>query len=212
MEGVHDMGGMFGYGRMPSARDDLPFHASWEPIGYLSSSAAVMGGLFSADAIRYAIERIPAYDYVTMSYFERVLTAMASLYIEKGLITREELERLAGGCFPVSQPDAGVSDTALRNGRSYRVGDYVVVRHLPTTAHCRAPRYTWGKRGCVIGISPLAPFAGEAAQAAPAEACLEPTYQVRFEGRDVWPQVDDGSSVVVDLFQSYLEPAPAAHD
>jgi nitrile hydratase subunit beta len=28
--------------------------------------------------------------------------ALATLYVEKGVVTREELERLAGGAFPLS--------------------------------------------------------------------------------------------------------------
>jgi nitrile hydratase beta subunit len=207
MDGVHDMGGMPGYGRMPSERDSQPFHASWEPIGYLSSSAAVMAGLFSADAIRFAIERIPARDYETTSYFERVITGMASLCVERGLITLKELEDCAAGAFPLARPPIGEGDKALRDGRGFNIGDVVTVRCSPTTGHCRAPRYSWGKTGRVIGVSPLAPFAGEAADCAPNTATREPTYRVRFQGSDLWPDVSDDSSVVVDLFQSYLTPA-----
>lgn len=201
------MGGTLGYGRMPAERDDLPFHSSWEPIGYLASSAAVMRGLFSADAIRYAIERIPARDYVTMSYFERVIIGMATLYVERGMITRQELERQAGGYFPLSLPVPEHEIVSSREGRTYKIGELVAVCCLPTTSHCRAPRYIWGKRGRVIGVSPLAAFPSEAARPDLTNASLEMTYQVRFEGRDLWPELEDGSSVVVDLFQSYLVPA-----
>ena len=209
MESVHDMGGTLGYGSMPVERDDLPFHASWEPIGYLASSAAVMRGLFTADAIRYAIERIPARDYITMSYFERVITGMATLYVERGLIPREELEQRAGGHFPLSLPVPEQEIAASRDGHSFQVGEFVTVCCSPTTSHCRAPRYTWGKRGHVVGVSPLAAFPSEAARPDLTNASVERTYQVRFEGRDLWPEAEVGSSVVVDLFQNYLLPADA---
>lgn len=37
-------------------------------------------------------------------YFERHLTAIATLLVEKGIVTRQELESLAGGPFPLSGP------------------------------------------------------------------------------------------------------------
>lgn len=204
MDGVHDMGGMHGYGEMPGERDNEPFHAEWEPIGYGSSMVAVMHGHFCADAIRYAIERIPARDYLAMPYFERVIVGVASLYVEQGLIAKEDLEKYSGGAFPLARAtEAGA--TIKHAGDGFRTGDRVSVRNLATSGHSRAPRYTQGKPGVVVGISPPAHFAGHAALGKLDEIGLEPTYQVRFEGSDLWPDVQDGSSVVVDLFQSYLE-------
>jgi nitrile hydratase subunit beta len=40
---------------------------------------------------------------MSASYFERHLTAVATLLVEKGLTTREELEVLAGGSFQLSK-------------------------------------------------------------------------------------------------------------
>jgi nitrile hydratase len=206
MEGVHDMGGMHGYGEIPGERDNEPFHAEWEPIGYGSSMVAVMQGHFCADAIRYAIERIPARDYLAMPYFERVIVGVASLYVEKGLISKEELERHSGGIFPLAR-QVVAGETVKYAGPGFGIGDHVSVRQLSTSGHSRAPRYVQGKSGVVVGISPPAHFAGHAAQGKLDDTGLEPTYQVRFEASDLWPEVRDGSTVVVDLFQSYLHPA-----
>jgi nitrile hydratase len=209
MEGVHDMGGLQGYGGMPAERDNHPFHAPWESIGYVCSSIAVIDGSFSADAIRYAIERIPARDYITMSYFERVITGIASLYVERGLISREELEQRSGGHFPLSR--CGDERVPARPAaESYQRGDSVMVRCSPTSGHSRAPRYVWDKCGVVVGVAPPTDFAGEAAAGDPTAVHREPTYHVRFEARALWPEVRDGSTVVVDLFQSYLVRAPAS--
>lgn len=206
MDGVHDMGGMHGYGEMPTERDNQPFHEDWEPIGYASSMVAVMQGYFCADAIRYAIERIPARDYLAMTYFERVITGMASLYVEKGLISKEQLERHCAGTFPLARVIVA-GETIKRDGPGYKIGDQVAVLNMPTSGHTRAPRYVHGKCGVVVGISPLAYFAGHAAQGKLDDESREPTYQVRFNAGDLWPEVKDGSAVVVDLFQSYLVPS-----
>jgi len=206
MDSVHDLGGMHGHGRMPAEWDNAPFHAAWEPIGYLLSSMAVMNGSFSADAIRYAIERISPRDYLTMSYFERVITGIASLYVEQGMISREELEQRIGGAFALSSPAISGEDPLPGSG-GFRPGDRVIVRNPPTPGHSRAPRYTRDKRGVVVSVGPPTPFPGRAAVEGPGASPREPTYRVRFEAGELWPEVEDGSSVVVELFESYLERA-----
>jgi len=203
MDGVHDMGGMHGFGPLPQERDNRPFHADWEASGYVFALLASQKKLFSFDGGRHAIERIPVRDYMNMSYYERVLTGVASMYVERGVVTREELERLAGGRFPLSNP-IGPGQAALREHRGFDVGDAVRVRTGSTSGHTRAPGYVHGKAGVIVGVAPSAHFPGEAAHGNPADAFLEPTYHVRFESKDLWAEVADESSVVVDLFQSYL--------
>ena len=34
MDGVHDLGGVNGFGRVEVEHDEPVFHESWEPIGY----------------------------------------------------------------------------------------------------------------------------------------------------------------------------------
>lgn len=203
MDGVHDMGGMHGFGAMPAERDNRPFHADWEASGYVFALLGSQKKLFSFDGGRHAIERIPAREYMRMSYFERVLTGVASMYVEQGIVSREELERLAGGGFPLSSP-LGPGQAAVRDHGGFVVGTAVRVRTWPTSGHTRAPGYVHGKTGVIVGIAPKARFPGEAAHGDPAGAFIEPTCHVLFESRDLWAEVSDGSSVVVDLFQSYL--------
>ena len=203
MDGIHDMGGMHGFGPLSQARDNRPFHADWESSGYVFALLASQKGFFSFDGGRHAIERIPARDYMRMSYFERVLTGVASMYVERGVVEHAELERLAGGPFPLSRPiTPGQKAESSHSG--FDVGAAVRVRVWPTSGHSRAPRYVHGKAGIIVGVAPSAHFPGEAAHGNPAEAFVEPSYHVRFEGKDLWPEVTDGSTVVVDLFQSYL--------
>jgi hypothetical protein len=57
------------------------------------------------DEFRHAIERMTPRHYISAPYFERHLTAIATLLIEKGIATRrEELESLVDGEFPLSGP------------------------------------------------------------------------------------------------------------
>lgn len=202
MDGIQDMGGLQGFGAMPRHDDERPFHADWEPVSYAVALLAAEKGFWTFDAGRHAIERIPARQYMNMTYFERVLCGMVSLSIEQGLVTREEVETRAGGRIPLALP-IGPGQAARRERAGFDVGDRVIVRSLPPTGHTRAPRYIHGKQGTVVRIAPLARFPGEAGHGLPAHK--EPTYHVRFAAADLWAEAEAGVNVVVDVYQSYLD-------
>lgn len=206
MEGFQDLGGMKGFGRMPSHEDERPFHARWEPVSYAVALLAAEKGLWTFDGGRHAIERLPARDYVSMTYFERVLAGMVTLAIETGTLTREDLEARAGGRVPMSLP-LGPGETARRDHAGFQVGDRVLVRSLHSPGHVRAPRYIHGKEGTVLRIAPEARFPGEAGHLTEAPFFHEPTYHVRFDAADLWSDAEPGNAVVVDVYQSYLERA-----
>jgi len=70
----------------------------------------------------------------------------------------------------------------------------------------RMPGYTRGKTGVVVAESPAYPFPD--AHAHGVAAVDEPTYDVRFDSRDLWPNASEPALVHVGVFQSYLERAP----
>jgi nitrile hydratase len=142
--------------------------------------------------------------YLAASYYERSLTSLASLCVEKGLVTRAELERRAGGAFPLASASASGRSNVARRER-FAVGDRVVVRSEHVAGHVRMPAYIRGKRGVVVGVSPAYPFPD--AHAHGVEAADEPTYVVRFASAELWPNDADDASVHVGVFQSYLERA-----
>ena len=67
------------------------------------------------------------------------------------------------------------------------------------------PSYIRGKTGVVVDQSPLYPFPDAHAHGVPSED--EPTYDVRFASRDLWPDAADEAWVHVGVFQSYLDRA-----
>src|SRR5436190_6863567 len=106
MDGVHDMGGRQGFGRVRFTRDARAFHDSWEVRANSLYVLAVRRGIFNMDEYRHAIERMEARHYMTASYYERSLTSLATLLVEKGVVTHAELEERAGGRFPLAAPPA----------------------------------------------------------------------------------------------------------
>jgi hypothetical protein len=79
------MGGQSGFGPVPTGDDGPPFDADWEARVYALVRALRRAGVFNLDEMRDAIERIPPQDYLTMSYYERWLTAMETMLREKGV-------------------------------------------------------------------------------------------------------------------------------
>lgn len=201
MDGFQDLGGIQGFGTMPAHEDERPFHAPWEPISYAVALLAAEKGMWTFDAGRHAIERLPARQYLEMSYFERVLAGMITLSVETGAVSREDLERRAGGRVPLSR-SMGSGEAAERAHAGLQVGDTVRVQDKHTPGHTRAPRYIQGKLGTVVRIAPAARFPGEAGHLV--EAFHEPTYHVKFDAAELWRDGELGNSVVVDVYQSYL--------
>ena len=106
MDGIHDMGGRQGFGRVRYTLKAQTFHEPWEKRVNALYSLAVKLGIFNMDEYRHAIERMEPRHYLSASYYERSLTSLATLCVEKGILTREELERRAQGAYPLSMPSA----------------------------------------------------------------------------------------------------------
>jgi nitrile hydratase len=204
MDGMHDLGGRQGFGPIRFTHDAQAFHAPWEVRANSLYAFAVRCGVFNMDEYRHAIERMDPRHYLTASYYERSLTSLATLCVEKGLVTREELERRAEGAFPLALPSAqGRSNAPTRE--SFAIGDRVRVRLDSVPGHMRMPGYIRGKSGVVVGISPAYPFPDAHAHGVAAED--EPTYDVRFRSEDLWPGSAEPALVHVGVFESYLERA-----
>ena len=93
MDGMHDMGGRQGFGAVRYTPDAQAFHADWEVRANSLYAFAVRRGIFNMDEYRHAIERMEPRHYLAASYYERSLTSLATLLVEKGVVTREELEQ-----------------------------------------------------------------------------------------------------------------------
>ena len=202
MDGIHDLGGRQGFGRVRFKRKATAFHEDWEVRANQLYGLAVRHGIFNMDEYRHAIERMDPRHYLSASYYERSLTSLATLLVEKGVVTREELERRAGGAFPLAAASApGRTNVATR--QRFAPGDRVRVRLDFVPGHIRLPAYIRGKSGVVVGESPVYPFPD--AHAHSVESQDEPTYDVRFRSEDLWPGSADPALVHVGVFQSYLE-------
>src|SRR5215475_9298840 len=160
MDGVHDLGGMQGFGPVEREENEPTFHADWEPVVVAMMRAGGARGLFNIDEFRHGIERMAPAHYLRATYYEKWLEGVIRVLVEKGVLGVEELsDRLA---FFRQNPDAPAR-AAVPGPRSGRVaanpnwaqdviretgaaprfaaGDAVLTRSMHPPGHTRLPRY-----------------------------------------------------------------------
>jgi nitrile hydratase len=208
VDGVHDLGGLDGFGPVDHSPAEPSFHEDWERR-VLRLTFGSLGGLgANGGMFRHSIERMDPAHYLATSYYEHWLTGVTTLAVEKGTTTVAELEQRAGGRFPISRIDRGVApdDRTPRTEARFKVGDTVGVREWHPSGHTRAPRYVQGKRGTVVRVDGA--FNVPDIEAHGGGYVPDPTYSVRFTSRELWGEAGSERDVMhVDLWERYLEDA-----
>jgi nitrile hydratase beta subunit len=225
VNGIHDLGGMHGFGPVEREQDEPVFHADWERVVYAIQRARTALDLFNIDEMRHGIERMPPLQYLAASYYERWLATIELNLVEKGILSPEEIE--ARTAYFRDQPGAEVPrrddpalvervastlranphfDRELARPPRFREGDHVVTHHFQPRGHTRLPRYARGKRGIIDRVRGGYVFPDTSAHGAGEQP--QPVYSVCFESAELWADsAEPRASVYLDLWESYLEPA-----
>lgn len=224
MNGVHDLGGMHGLGRVEVEGDEPVFHNPWEKVIFGTMLATMGQGMYNLDEFRHGIEVMGPAHYLTSSYYEHWLETIEKNLVEKGVIDRDELdartqEFLKNPEAPVAQrEDPELADNLsqlVRAGASTRrevsdkprfgVGDRVRTRNIHPRGHTRLPQYVRDKQGVVERVYDA--FVLPDANAHGEGENPQYVYGVRFDAEEVWGDSAEPREVVyVDLWESYLEP------
>jgi nitrile hydratase len=226
MDGIHDLGGMLGFGPVAREENEPPFHARWEAVMVAIQRATGGGRVMNIDEFRHAIERMDPAHYLTSTYFEHWLDGITRVLVEKGVIAPQDLEQRTG--YFTQHPDA--SATALLQGEPpaeqprppggwvgrpsvaeprFKPGDAVVTKQIHPRGHTRLPRYARGKRGTVHRLHGVHVFPDTNAHGLGEHP--QPLYPVRFEARELWGAAADPAQVqFIDLWEPYLEAAAPA--
>ena len=223
MNGVHDMGGMHGFGRVEIERDEPVFHAEWEGrvMGMRRLVQQLPGMRLPG---RPVIESMEPLHYLTASYYERFLHTLETHAVEQGLITREELDTRTElfrqhPAAPVprrSAPPEAARALASFSAQArpepsglppqFTVGDLVAARNLNPVGHTRLPRYIRGKRGVIERVNGWYHLQDEETEGLGPNP--QAVYTVRFPAREVWgPRADPHHTVYLEMWEGYLEPA-----
>jgi nitrile hydratase subunit beta len=224
MNGVHDVGGMHGFGPVAREIDEPVFHAAWEGRMFGISRACVITRVFNQDEARHGIERMPPTEYLRASYYERFLSRTLRLLAEKRLISQAEVDARVAAL--VERPDTPLArrenpdlvarvERALRVRPDYRrpapaprfaVGDRVLTHTLHPPGHTRLPRYARGKLGVVHHVHGGFVFPDTNAHGGGEQP--NTLYSVRFDAAELWgPSTEPRAAVYLDLWERYLEPA-----
>jgi nitrile hydratase beta subunit len=223
MNGIHDLGGMHGFGRIDRDPDERGFHARWEAV-VTAMQNAVTRGVINIDEFRHAIERMEPARYLGVTYFEKWLEGISRALVEKGAISADALE--ARTQFFEAHPDAPA--TAALSGAApaapasrpaplvsfrrpasapprFASGDRVTTRNDHPVGHTRLPRYARGKRGTIAQDYGAQVFPDTHAHGL--GECPQPLYRVAFEAHELWGESAEPNTVVhLDLWESYLLP------
>jgi nitrile hydratase len=193
MNGIHDLGGMHGFGAIVVERDEPVFHAAWEKRVFGAVMLAMRIGIVNIDRFRHAIERLDPVEYLSAGYYGRWLGALERVVRE----WRENGERLESADPGSLRPVSGAP--------RFAVGARVRARNLQPAGHTRLPAYARGKRGSIARVYPG--FILPDTNAHLRGENPERVYAVRFDARELFGSgAERNACVHVDLFESYLEP------
>jgi nitrile hydratase len=226
MNGVHDLGGMHGFGPVVADPDEPVFHADWERRAFALTLAMGAWRRWNLDMSRSAREQMPPAEYLGTSYYEHWMFGLVRLLVEHGLVSPDDLERVSRGEPAPSRGAAEVQDGALRpedvprvlrnrlGARlddpvppRFQVGDAVRARNIHPRGHTRVPRYARGRRG-VVAIDPGV-FVFPDTHAAGEGKKPQHVYSVQFAARELWgPDAPPRDRVYVDLWDDYLDALP----
>lgn len=92
MDGVHDMGGMHGFGPVPLEENEPVFHAEWERRAFGMVRAVGALGLAPIDVRRHSIENMPPGAYLSAHYYEKWLHGLETLLTQRGFLKEGEVD------------------------------------------------------------------------------------------------------------------------
>jgi len=216
VNGVHDMGGMHGFGRVGTEPDEPVFHAPWE--GRVLAMNRAMGylGLWNIDIGRFSRETLPPHVYLGSSYYKKWELGLEKLCVQFGLVSDDELAvghalhptKPVKRTLTAAEAPKSLSRSSFERPASapakFKAGDRVRARNINPLSHTRLPRYARGRSGvveCIRGchVFPDAVAAGKGE---------DPhwLYTVVFDARELWGEAADPTiKVSIEAWEPYLE-------
>jgi nitrile hydratase subunit beta len=217
MDGVHDMGGTDGFGKVEPEPNEPVFHHRWEGRVLAMSRAIGVFRAWTIDTSRYVIELLSPSVYLTAPYYEKWFLRNVRLLIERGLIDADEVA--AGRALrPGKSMKRGrftLADVELVTRRGsygrpapaparFKVGDRVRTKNIHPTTHTRLPRYARGHVGVVERLHGAHVFPDSAAAGKGEDP--QWLYTVRFDAQELWgAEADPKLKISIEAFEPYLE-------
>jgi nitrile hydratase beta subunit len=219
MNGAQDLGGMMGFGPIVPEKDEPVFHASWEKRAMAVTLAMGATGSWPLDAGRYARETLPPAEYLSSAYYEIWIKGLTKLMLGTGLVSEAELAEgraieppkpvkrvMKAADVPAALLAGTRCDRPVTRPARFAAVDKVRARNEHKITHTRLPRYARGHVGTIVEAHTM--FVLPDSNAHGGGENPEWLYTVRFAGTELWgPQADPTLTVMLDLWESYLDPA-----
>jgi nitrile hydratase len=219
MNGVHDMGGMDGFGKVEPEPNEPVFHAPWEGRVMAMNRAMGATGAWNIDMGRFSREMLPPQVYLASTYYQKWFLGLQQMLLERGLIDADEVgsghalrpgKPLKRGAFTVADVARVMTRGSFRRpapaAARFKPGDRVRAKNIHPRTHTRLPRYVRGHVGVIerdhgCHVFPDSVVAGQGENP-------QWLYTVRFESRELWgPDADPTVKISIDAFEPYLDPA-----
>ena len=224
MDGIHDMGGVEGYGPIPyTPEEPISTGERWESTAAAALFALVRSGKTNMDAFRHRIERLDPTRYLPITYWGRWLATIESTMVDQGIASSDEIDRAIRALghdpattapLPRMHPVEALESRDNTPGfirqvdgpPRFGVGDRVTAAaDAPHGGHHRLPRYVRGRTGTVARVYPAFTFPDTMAHGRGESPTY--VYAVAFAGTELWgPDADPNQICHIDLFEPYLEP------
>src|SRR5260221_8183651 len=217
MNGVQEMGGMHGLGKVEVEPNEPMFHTEWEARELAMVCAMGLAAAFNIDTSRFYREALPSKVYLSSSYYKKWFLGLEDLLIDKGFIAAEDVaaghavqlpKPLKRGKFSLADVERimvrGKFARAASAPAKFMPGDRVRAKNIHPVTHTRLPRYVRGHVGVVERDHGCQVFPDSAAT----ESGENPQwlYTVVFDGAELWgPDADPTVRVSIDAFEPYLE-------
>jgi nitrile hydratase subunit beta len=218
MDGIHDMGGMHGFGKVEPEPNEPVFHSDWEGRTLAINRAMGYTGVWTIDQTRAGIEQLPPDVYLTSSYYKKWELRLEKLVVALGLAGADELAKghalRPGKALTRKLVAAEVPNTLTRGSFArpakaparFKPGERVRTKNIHPATHTRLPRYARDKVGIVEALRGCHVFPDVAALGKGEDP--QWLYTVLFDGRELWGDSAEPSlKVSIEAFEPYLEPA-----
>ena len=217
MDGIHDMGGMQGFGSVAIDPDEPVFRERWHGRAFAMGAMSMGLSGTNLDAFRHGLERLHPYDYLADGYYGRWLACAETLLVDSGVLAPGAVDARARNLMgesvdepddveenkPVYERGGAGSLRQIDDPPAFSPGDRVRAKDMRTAGHTRLPGYIRGRSGTVCAQRPSAllpdtnaHFLGENPQH---------VYTVEFESAELWGEGAEAATLRIDLFESYLE-------
>jgi nitrile hydratase len=223
MNGVHDLGGIDGFGPVRNEPDEPVFHEPWEGRVFGMMMLGAGAPRLPLDAARHQLERLPPRQYLTSSYYERWLSTREALIVGAGTLTVEEIDAKVrqfadnpdlpmphredpalAQSLPAMFRAGNPASRHIKKRPRFELGARVVARNLNPHGHTRLARYTRGKHGIIAAHHGAHVFPDSNAHGRGENP--QHLYTVRFSARELWGDTaEPNESVLIDLWEPYLE-------